>query len=334
MIVVAAGLCVQLAFFAADRPIFVKVRNQLSQFQDRALTSTTAPDPTKAVFSAATENNVSVVITSSLIPIHPSLTFINSTIQSLRHLEGLPTDTPIYVTVDGMKRVRGYENFTIDKQRRNKYIDRLSRASFYPFTNVNVLAMRKHRHIAGSVLASLEVIANQTHSTPFLSAASPTPDSFSNHFVYLLQHDLVFNATIPHGQLLQAMQQNPTELKNVRFRYNRPGPRDISDLWDLKRFPHCREIRNGSDFVQNGLNFFPTARWSDNNQVSTLAYYQDMFRFMKTVSKRVDLDQPMEWIMMAPAAQNCTRWGQAVLGDRVQRLSYLGHLDGRNTRTE
>ena len=71
------------------------------------------------------------------------------------------------------------------------------------------------------------------------------------------------------------------------------------------------------------LNFYATKRGSDNNHLTTKAYYDEMFA-------NIDhLNSAMEWGMMAPAKANCSYWGQVVYGTREE--NYLKHLDGRRT---
>jgi hypothetical protein len=273
--------------------------------------------------------DLSVVITSNLIPSHPRIDFINRTIASLLHLDGLPYDTPIYITVDGISNTTGHrkrkkaikdrrQKDEKDSRRLSKYIRRVQSASFYPFTNVQVLAMDQHRHISGSVNEALKHISNQTHYRYL-------PD---NHFIYLLQHDLYFIERIPHDKVIGAMRESPDRLKNIRFRYNR-GRRD-DDKRDAFRFPRCFDVENGDVFERQGLPFYVTERWSDNNQLSTLAYYQSMISHIQKATTDGRLSLPMEFVLMNSAKENCRKWGQAVLGDRIERRSYLGHLDGRH----
>lgn len=271
--------------------------------------------------------HLSVIITSSLIPIHPSINFINKTISSLLKLDGIPGDTPIYVTVDGIPPNAKDPNMTARHQHRlTRYIRNLRSASFYPFTNVKVLVMDQHRHISGSVSEALNHIARYT-------AKHYKQHDPSNHFVYLLQHDLYFTRSVPHTQLIEAMRQYPDDLRNIRFRYNY-GPKDHDDVQDQRRFPPCLEMENGTVFERNGLPFFATARWSDNNQLSTLQYYRDMIVHIQNTTKNGRLNLPMEWVLMRTSNDRCREWGQRVLGDRTRRHSYLGHLDGRNRLVE
>eukprot|EP00934_Nitzschia_sp_Nitz4_P004177 Nitzschia sp. Nitz4//scaffold265_size26576//7713//8792//NITZ4_008246-RA/size26576-processed-gene-0.33-mRNA-1//-1//CDS//3329544834//4167//frame0 len=250
--------------------------------------------------------NVSVIITSSLIPNHPNIDIIQQTIQSLSHLQHLPLDVPIYVTVDGLpsddlRRQAKKLPFTEqDKARLAAYIGRMQDASFEPYTNVKLLVAPKHLHIAGSVhWAITEFVQTQ--------------------FVYVLQHDLAFGADIDHYHLLQAM-SNSTHipwLRNVRFRLGKV---------DRIRFPPCKYLGKGKNIkLEYGLKVFATAKWSDNNQVSTREYYLELFE------KLHFLQRPMEGAMMVASKENCSYWGQVVYGGLYDKRPYLVHLDGRHS---
>lgn len=106
----------------------------------------------------------------------------------------------------------------------------------------------------------------------------------------------------------------------------------MDDSHEAWRFPPCYDIANGTVFQRQGLPFYATAKWSDNNQLSTLQYYQDMIVHIRNTTKNGRLNLPMEWILMNTAVTECQKWGQAILGDRVSRQSYLGHSDGRNSQ--
>jgi hypothetical protein len=330
---VAVVTTIQLSILHNELPTYLAnfenwEENHLFESEPAARTTDSKSKPQTEISTMADLNyDLSVVITSNLIPTHPSITFVNQTIASLLLLEELPMDAPIYITIDGIKHTpskkdRKEAKRDHDHDRRSQYIHRLRNASFYPFTNIHVLDMEIHQHISGSVNQALKYISNKNSSQRF----DP-----SEHFIYLLQHDLYFKQSVPHKQLVQAMREYP-ELKNIRFRFNRGPNYQESDKQDQRRFPPCPDIENGLSFERNGLPFFATARWSDNNQLSTLQYYQEMIAHIQNTTTNSRLNLPMEFVMMNTAHKHCAEWGQMVLGDRTKRLSYLGHLDGRNTQ--
>lgn len=270
----------------------------------------------------STNHSVSIIITSSLIPTHPSLGIINTTITSLSLLHGLPKETPIYVTVDGLnpsRRITPPKMREDYAARRVSYIKRLQLTSFPPFTNIVVLPMPAHQQIAGSVnQAILHIMNTSLHAQLYPQ----------NHLLYVLQHDLPFVQPVSHTELVQALREYPEDLRNIRFRYDR----GIANReYDQRRFPPCLDVENGTDFKRNGLPFFATSTWSDNNQISSLQYYVEMMNVVYHHRGRKILTIPMELAMMEVGRVDCTKWGQRVYGNRSQRLSYLDHLDGKRS---
>eukprot|EP00934_Nitzschia_sp_Nitz4_P003899 Nitzschia sp. Nitz4//scaffold265_size26576//6062//7102//NITZ4_008245-RA/size26576-processed-gene-0.32-mRNA-1//-1//CDS//3329544831//3889//frame0 len=254
----------------------------------------------------APEKDVSIIITSSLIPNHPSINIIQQTIDSLSHLQMIPFDVPIFVTIDKPPKFKSDD----DKNRLEEYIRRMQVATFEPFTNVKILVAPRHLHIAGSVhWAMTEFVKTQ--------------------FVYVLQHDLAFAVDIDHDHLLQILndsQHSRPWLRNIRFKLNGTAMN--------RRNLYCMPIHNGSNVkLEHGLKVYPTAKWSDNNQLSTRDYYLEMFELMIRISRKHSLEQPMEFPMSNAAWDNCSYWGQAVYGGRFDMISYLVHLDGRHSQS-
>jgi hypothetical protein len=93
-------------------------------------------------------------------------------------------------------------------------------------------------------------------------------------------------------------------------------------------FPYCRVYNHKGKYPEDeygGLKLFATARWSDNNQFSTKAYYEELFAMI------IHQKRPMEAPMMHHATKNCTYWGQVVYGGRWDERAFLKHLDGRHS---
>ena len=92
-----------------------------------------------------------------------------------------------------------------------------------------------------------------------------------------------------HSELIQAMSDHPTTLRNVLFKLEGA----------IGRFPVCPVYNDNGVFPREEyrmLNFYGTKRWSDNNHLTTKAYYDEMFA-------NIDhLNGAMEWGMMAPAS--------------------------------
>lgn len=241
------------------------------------------------------DKSTSIIITSNLIPTHPALDMINETIRSLhQHLIGLPKDVPVFLSVDGIHR----NDITPENQERlDQYIRNLRNATF-PFTNVTIIPAPKHLNIAKTVRQAM--------------------DEVKTKFVYVIQHDLPFSRDVYHVELIQAMSEHPTTLRNVLFKL----------LGTRGKIPPCPVYNENGEYPTEEyqfLNFYATRRWSDNNHLTTKAYYDEMFATI------AHLNGAMEWGMTGPATANCSYWGQVVYGKRGE--SYLRHLDGRLTTT-
>ena len=218
--------------------------NKLTHSRD-FLQQNVASDPNS---DGSIDTSTSIIITSNLIPTHPSLDMINETIHSLRHhLLGLPSDAPLFLSVDGI-----HKNDADDKskqERLNQYIHNLHHATF-PFTNVTIIPAPRHLHIAQTVRQALDMVQTK--------------------FVYVIQHDLPFSRDVYHSELVQAMFGHPTTLRIVLFKLENA----------IGRFPVCPVHNNKGEYPREEyemLDFYATKRWSDNNHLTTKAYYDEMF---------------------------------------------------------
>lgn len=204
--------------------------------------------------------NTSVIITSSLIPTHPSIHFVNQTVDSLRkYLRGLHFETtPIYITVDGIPEKK---NTTDNYRRLQAYIQNL-KAEYSDHPNIRVLPSQVHRHIAGSVKVAIDMVTTK--------------------YVYVLQHDFAFIKWIDHVNLVKSMEEYPHIIRCVRFNYKRFN-RDRKCMVEVAE-NQPREEKNTTgksaaivnstrvattikvsafDRRVNGLDFYQSTHWSD-----------------------------------------------------------------------
>ena len=101
-----------------------------------------------------TDTSTSIIVTSNLIPTHPSVAMINETIYSLyRHLIGLPKDVPLFLSIDGTSK-KDEANKT-NHARLDQYIRNLRNASS-PFQNITIIPAPRHLHIAGTVRQAMD----------------------------------------------------------------------------------------------------------------------------------------------------------------------------------
>mmetsp|Transcript_43634 Transcript_43634/g.105236 ORF Transcript_43634/g.105236 Transcript_43634/m.105236 type:complete len:380 (-) Transcript_43634:2746-3885(-) len=240
--------------------------------------------------------DTSVMITSNLVPTHPDIGMLQDTIFSLhRFLKKIPFETPIYVVVDGLRPKELNEN---NKERRTQYIENVRDHDFAPFTNVQVVPMGEHRFLAGCVKYALE-------------------NYIGTEFLYIIQHDLPFCREVDHLRLLKTMRERPDVLFNVRFRYNNK----VSTIGS-----HCKAYKNMSDFPAedfNGLSFFWTNFFSDNNHLTTKKYYTYLLSNFRHYRRS------MENLISWKSRYNCTYMGQQIYGRRDDGETHICHLNGR-----
>jgi hypothetical protein len=176
------------------------------------------------------EEDTTIIITSSLIPSHPSLDMIDQTIKSLSHLHGLSERAPIIITVDGAyKQAHGPDS---PKNRiLAQYIEALRNK--YDKYHITVLCEKTNIMLVGNVRKAIE--------------------SVNTEFVYIIQHDMPFIAPVNHTALIRTFQGYPESVRLVRF-----SPRRT-----LKRAKDRLGICGEVEFQANGIELSKTHTWSD-----------------------------------------------------------------------
>jgi hypothetical protein len=178
------------------------------------------------------DGKTTVIITSSLIPSHPSLWIINETISSVSsQLLGLEPDFKLIIGVDGLVKKKRNPN----RARFRQYLRALASA----FPNAQLVITRTYIGLSLNVKQCLQHV--------------------STEFVYLLQHDMPFsrNQTINHTALIMASRDS----KGVPFcvRFNK-SPNWFSRV---NRGPCFFDSTFMTYHEPTGLNFTKTAGWSD-----------------------------------------------------------------------
>lgn len=181
--------------------------------------------------NSSLQPDTTIVITSSLIPTHPSLSIINRTITSTRErLLGLHPETPIIIAVDGLK-----PGASKDEKWRHQ-------------TMVEYLQSNYTRALIVTKNASEGLTKN---------IYSAVMDHVQTKFLYLLQHDLMFCNDINHAAMVKSFVEYPEILKVVRFnkRFNRlvGAEMQYTSCWNT---PSVLNSVNGIHFTKSGL-------WSD-----------------------------------------------------------------------
>ena len=226
-------------------------RSQYLRVFDKNITSLSFPNSTHTHDNKEiplSRADTSIVILSSLIPTHPAITMINDTFNSFSTmLDGLPSNTPIFISVDGL---RGKDLNTNNLEKLQLYIENL-RERFRENPHVAILNNPSHGHISNSIRRALQMVNTQ--------------------FLYVVQHDFKFIKHVNHTSLVKSMREYPGELQIVRFSKRRGGVGKIRS--------DCRKV-----VEYNGIRF-TAGRWSDNNHLTTKRYYDELLQRIGPVSR-------------------------------------------------
>ena len=127
-----------------------------------------------------------VIITSSLIPTHPSRTMLNSTHNSLKMLHGLQNSTPVFVTVDGLDPAK---NDNEENKKRPQECTQNTRLAFKNDHRVKVLTSYTFGHLTNSLKMAIDMVDTE--------------------YVYVVQHDFPFVKPINHTAIVESMRKIP-----------------------------------------------------------------------------------------------------------------------------
>jgi hypothetical protein len=187
-------------------------------------------------YTTVRDGKTTVIITSNLIPSHPSLWMINETIASISsQLIGLEEDYKLIISVDGLHR-KFRRNNKHSRTRLRQYKQALSMA--YP--NATILSRSQQIGLTLNFQICLE--------------------SVTTEFVYLLQHDMPFSRkyTISHTALIQVAREE-TQGYPFCVRFNKDSNR-------YRRINRAACFFNSTLLTHSnttGLDFIKTAVWSD-----------------------------------------------------------------------
>ena len=230
-------------------------------------------------------HDTTILITSSFVPTHPSTLLIESVINSLDYLHGLPSSTPIIITIDGA--------FGDPQNQRDHHQDKIARLTQY----VNTLRFMKRT----AATSTSEDATSTRQSNPTFKSQSIF-HKYSNitiiyhhdrrlhllgnvryamkhliqtEFVYVLQHDIPFIHPINHTALLTTMKQYPRMVRLIRFS-NTPTSKRPKDQLGLvlcntttTTTTSSSSSENGHgtegplEFSANGIYLTKTHVWSD-----------------------------------------------------------------------
>ncbi len=242
--------------------------------------------------------DTAVIITTHLIPSHPSLEIFNETLQSLKFLKGLPSNSQIIVTVDGLNEdtPENRQTYHLLKSESNEkrlqiYINTLKMA-YRNHENINILVSKAHQHLGWTLKNALDYVDKKTK------------------YLYILQQDLPFIRDINHTAIVKTVQDYPDIVNLIRFN-NRINRVQRHDCW------------NQTEPVQNinGISLHKTPTWSDMDYFTPVPFFRDH------ILSSVDLNDFPERSMMKIAWKNCSFYGPHLYGNPLEE-AYVKHTDG------
>jgi len=129
------------------------------------------------------DNLLTIIITASFIPSHPSISLIKETIESLSYLN-YPNDTKIILAHD-------FDN----DNNYNKYLENLNNY-IKSFSNIEITKCKKHGHLVGNIRNALSGV--------------------NSKYILVVQHDLPFIKEVDIQKVIEDMDEN-LNIKHVRF---------------------------------------------------------------------------------------------------------------------
>eukprot|EP00980_Cylindrotheca_fusiformis_P015102 scaffold4166_cov95-Cylindrotheca_fusiformis.AAC.4 len=183
--------------------------------------------------------DTTIILTTNWIPGLTSTKMIDSVINSLHYLHGLPSDTPLIIAADGAyEGGAGYDMRAYVLALKNKYNN----------SHTTVLSSSKKRTLVENMKRALRRVETE--------------------FILVLQHDLPFVNEVNHTALVEIMHTHP-EVRLVRFTTDRV-------LIRKRDTGVCNE--DEIEFQANGIDLSKTHTWSDRNHLTRKSYYEEMFK--------------------------------------------------------
>jgi hypothetical protein len=170
--------------------------------KNKNATTTTITTGTESASQLEECDDTSIIITSNLIPVHPSINMINETIHSVwTYLQGLSDMAPIFIACDGLQQNLNHTQAENDCVRYKQYEDTLR--LMYPPPRFTIFVGESRLGLTGNVKQVMDLVTTE--------------------FVYVLQHDMPFTRLINHTAVIRVMRHHPDAVRLVRFNKRRNG---------------------------------------------------------------------------------------------------------------
>lgn len=238
------------------------------------------------------QDKLSVIISASPSPTHPSTHLILETLESLKYLD-LPKGIKTILAHDGL---RHESRELLDNY--EKYLKDLA----------NIIHDQEALH--------LHLNKEWTHLNGVLREAV---DQISTKYVLVLQHDLPFMKRIDLANLIEFMEKN-SEIKHVRFSKSKePYLWDVDPRYRKNYFLRHHFSNDGVEMVLT-----KTLGWTDNNYLCTKEYFEKVI-FPITRKEKIFPESAMN---LASSRFTINLFGNWRYGD-IEDGPFIKHTNGR-----
>jgi hypothetical protein len=237
-------------------------------------------------------DDLTIIVSASPSPTHPSAHLIFETLGSLKFLE-LPKGINIILAHDGIKHhspelLNNYDQYL--KELKN---------SLYDQEVVKLLVNKKWTHLNGVLHEAI--------------------DQTFTKYVLVLQHDLPFIRHIDLAKLIEFMETN-SEIKHVRFsKSQEPYFWDIDPRYRKKYYLEHHFAKDGLELVLT-----KTLGWTDNNYLCTKEYFEKVV-FPITRSEKIFPESAMNLASSRFTKNLFGNWRYGGIDDGP----YIEHTNGR-----
>ena len=248
---------------------------------------------------------LTIIITASYIPSHPSSEHIENVIESLKFLE-YPEDTAIVLAHDYPS-----DPSEVDLENYLKYYNKLQK-KYTSKGNFKIIMLDKHGHLSGSIRNAFNYVDSK--------------------YVLLVQHDFPFIKKVNLNTVMEDMDKNKN-LKHIRF--NKRKTTQTGGDW-LTQNCNLNIFNNYS--IKDKCSYISTFCWSDNNHISPTSYYTDVvfkevkngmfmenhfYQKLRKLSKLKDVEDSI--------LENAfLKYGNFIYGE-INDDPYIFHNDGRKS---
>lgn len=188
-------------------------------------------------FRATHDRALTVIITASLVPSHPSIEMIQKVIESLK-LINLPENTEIILAHDADNH-DNYEQYLVNLE---EFVEK--------YNNIKIIRRDTRGYLIGNIDNALKYVKTK--------------------YVLVCQHDLAFKGYFDINKVLEDMIENP-KIKHALFNIWDNNPRTHEPNMNF----HTNKNGFFTEIEQTNYRYVKTHSWSDQNHLCLKSYYTD-----------------------------------------------------------